>query len=569
MKTSLNSNVLATVGLSQPTGLATKFVYNYYVPEESATDDTTAYRSSPEGIPRMVILNWVSPTLSENEDIGSTVEYAAFVRDVDRVHSVEDIPNTSNTYVTLQDTGLLGRATDAIERSCSIRGISGNPTDKALKLSVELTGSVDPNTMQRLAVNFSALNVNFFTENSILESGKYEYATGFPVTVLANDKVVAEVLASAEIDSPSRSPIAAGLISKYLMSRQRLARESLPTISGEEFTSILTPVSFFERKTNGGFVPIEERLRRVGYLVERVEELSSGSREKLLVGAVDSKTDSFVDYNVKYGARYSYSVRAVYSMQVPEVLLKRNDSVASRILVASAPSNISTVTTEEYVPPAPPADVRFNFDHEKSELAIRWEFPVDRTRDVTRFQLFRRKSLTEPFTLLKEFDFDQSVVKFERNESPLPVNVVSSKFPIRRAIDYDFGRSSEYIYAVCCVDAHGYVSNYSTQYRITFNRRINNIVVKCVSPSSAPRPYPNLYVNLPGTLTLDSITKTGLTSVTAVFDPEYLKVTDRLGNDLEFIKYGSESAKYYVNVIDTTRAEQVTVPITVEDLRST
>jgi len=193
---------------------------------------------------------------------------------------------------------------------------------------------------------------------------------------------------------------------------------------------------------------------------------------------------------------------------------------------------------------------------------------VNRSRDVTRFQLFRRKSLSEPFTLLKEFDFDQSVVEFKRIESPLPVNVVKSKFPVRRALDYDFGRSSEYIYAVCCVDAHGYISNYSAQYRVTFNRRLNNIVIKCVSPSNAPRPYPNLYVNLPGTLTLDSITRTGLTSMDVVFDPEYLTVTDRLGNDLEFIKYSSESAKYYVNVIDTTRAEQVTVPIAIDDLRS-
>ena len=170
---------------------------------------------------------------------------------------------------------------------------------------------------------------------------------------------------------------------------------------------------------------------------------------------------------------------------------------------------------------------------------------------------------------MKEFDFDQSLVKFKRIEEPLPVNVVKSKFAIRRAIDYDFGRSSEYIYTVCCVDAHGYVSNYSSQYRVSFNRRLNNIVVKCVSPPNAPRPYPNLYVDVPGTLTLDTITKSGVSSVNVVFDPEYLQVNDRKGNDLELIKYGASGAKYYMNVIDTARAEQVTVPITINDLRST
>lgn len=560
--------MLATVGLGEPTGLTSRFTYRYYVPEEAATDDTTQYRPSSESFPRMVALNFVPPKLSDNEDIGDSIDYASFVYDVDKVHSIEDIPNMPNTYVTLQDTGLLCRANEAIERSCSLRGITGNPTDKSLQLAMQITGSINPNTLQKLAVNFSSLNVNYFTENKVIESGKYEYATGFPVTVLAYDKIVADLMSSAETESPSRSPVAAGLISKYLTQRQIKARESLPTISGEEFTSILSPISFFERKTGRGIVPVNERLRRVGYLIERVEELSSGKREKLLVAAVDPKTDSFVDYNVRYGSRYSYSVRTVYSMQVPEVLLKRNDSIASRVLIASAPSNMSSVTTEENVPPEPPGDIRFNFDHERSELAVRWEFPVDRARDVTRFQLFRRKLLSEPFTLLKEFDFDQSVVKFQRVDSPLPTNVARSNYPVRRALDYDFGKSSEYVYAVCCVDAHGFVSNYSAQYRVTFNRRLNGIVVKCVSPANAPRPYPNLYVSLPGTLTLDTITRTGLASISVVFDPEYLEVEDRLGNDLEFIKYNSQSAKYYVNVIDTTRAEQVSVPITIEDLRS-
>jgi len=568
-KKTLYSNVLATVGLSQPTSLVTKFTYRYYVPEESATDDTTQYRSSREGSPREVTLSFKAPKLSANEEVGDNVDYAMFVSDIDRVHSIEDVPNMSNTYLTLQDTGLLERAYDSIERSCRIRGITGNPTDKAMSLSLAISGSVDSDTLQSLAVNYSANNMSFFTNGEEIPAEKFQLASGLPVTMLVYDKVVADVVASAETDSPSRSPVAAGLMSKYLTERQDSERRKPPTISDKDFTSILSPVTFFERRVKGADVQVSKKLKLVGFMIERVEEFSSGRREKTLVGAVDPKTNSFIDYNVRYGTRYSYIVRAVYSIQVPEILLRRGDSVTSKVLISSAPSNVSSVTTEEYVPPPPPSDVRFNFDHQRSELAIRWEFPVNRSRDVTRFQLFRRKSLTEPFTLLKEFDFDQSVVNFRRIERPLPVNVVRTKFPVRRAIDHDFGRSSEYIYAICCVDAHGYVSNYSSQYKVSFNRRLNNIVVKCVSPANAPRPYPNLYVDVSGTLTLDTITRSGVSSVSIVFDPEYLQVTDRKGNDLELIKYGSSGAKYYMNVIDTTRAEQVAVPITINDLRST
>lgn len=569
MKKSLSSNVLATIGLGQPVDLVSEFRYNFYTKDESASENTSRYRSRPEGVPRFVNLKFTPPPVLENEVLGNSLEYAVFVRDVDKVHSVEDVPNSPNTFVTLQDTGLLSRSTDSIKRSCSLRGITGNPTDQALALALQVSGSVDPNVLQKLTVNYSSLNLSFYSEGKEIPSEKYDKASGMPATMLIYDKIVADVLSAAETDNPSRSPVEAGLLVKYLRERQASARVGVPTISAEEFTSILSPISFFERGKNQESLEKVQILRRVGFLIERVEELSSGKREKRLIGAIDPRTSSFVDYNVKYGTRYSYTVRAVYSIQVPEILLRLNDSVSSRVLIASSPSNISSVTTEEYVPPPPPGDIRFNFDHNKSELIVRWEFPIDRTRDVTRFQVFRRKSLSEPFTLLKEFDFDQSEVKFERIESPLPVNVVKSKFPIRRFIDYDFGRSSEYIYAVCCVDAHGYVSNYSSQYRVTFNRRLNNIVVKCVSPMNAPRPYPNLYVNTPGTLTLDSITRNNVTSMTLVFDPEYLEVKDRKGNDLEFIKYGSSGAKYYMNVIDTARAEQVSVPITIKDLRST
>lgn len=569
MKRSLDSNVLAIVNLGQPTGLTAEFRYNYYSSDESATEDTTRFRSSLEGSPRLVKLSFKLPSLQSNETLGSNVDYSVFVNDVDKVHSVEDIPNMGNTYVTLQDTGLLSRSTDSIKRSCKIRGIGGNPTDQSLALSVQLTGSIDPAVIQKIAVNYSSMNVSFLSQGVEIPSEKYTDANGLPATILFYDKFVAESLSSAEIENPSRSPVEAGLISRYLTTRQKEARERAPSISGEEFTSILSPTSFFERRTSSGYAEVDRQVRRVGCLIERVEELSSGRRVKKLIGAVDPRADSFVDYDVKYGSRYSYTVRAVYSIQVPEILLRRNDSVASRVLIASSPSNIASVTAEEQVPPAPPSDIRFNFDHTKGELNIRWEFPVDRTRDVTRFQVFRRKSLTEPFTLLKELDFDQSVVQVSRVEAPLPVNSSKSEFPVRRLIDYDFGRSSDYIYAVCCVDAHGYVSNYSSQYRVTFNRRLNNVVVSCVSPANAPRPYPNLYVNLPGTLTVDTITRSGVNQVTVVFNPEYLQVTDRGGNDLGLLKYGAEGAKYYMNVIDTSRAEQVAVPVTINDLRST
>ncbi len=565
---SYDSNVLATVGLREPIDLVAQSIYSYYVPEEAATDDNSPYRESREGVPRRVELTFLSPKMS-GIITGNDKDYGELVNNLDKVHSIEDIPNMPNTYLTIQDTGLLGRATDSIERSCRIRGITGNPTDKALSLSYSLSGSINTNTLQKLSVNYASLDLTFYTESKEAQSEKYTLARGLPVTALVYDKVVSDLCRNAESASPSRSPIAVGLIAKYLTKRQKEERSLAPQLSPDDFTSIMAPVSYAERLNNPASTSTS--LTMVGYTVERVEESSSGERISQLIGVIKPGSDSrkFTDYNVKYGSRYSYTIRAVYSLQLPEILLQRYDSVTGKVLISSAPTNIATVTVEERVPPEPPTDLRFSYDYQKSLLMVRWSEPVDRTRDVTRYQLFRRTSLSEPFTLLKEFDFDQSAVKIERNETPLEVNISRSTSPVRRAFDYDFGKSSNYVYALCCVDAHGYVSNYSAQYSVTFEMRSNSLVVKCISPSGAPRPYPNLYVNLPGSLTLDTITRGGVSAMSFYFDPEYLTVTDRYDNDLKFLKYEQESAKYYMNLIDTTRAEQVVVPISIKDLRKT
>ena len=559
---SYDSNVLATIGFGQPTNLEALFEYRYYVKEESASESTQDYRSSTEGVPRKVVVSFNTPEFLYAFNIGTPEEYSAFVDDIDKVHSVEDIPNMSNTYVTVQDTGLLSRANEAIERSCKIRGITGNQTDKSLALALAVTGSINPETLQKLSVNYSSLNMTFYAENRTVESEKYTLATGFPVTALVYDKFVADVCAEAELSNPSRSPVALGLLAKYLYQRQTDERKYSPKISGNDFTTILAPTTYSYTADNGAIV-------RVGYLIERIEELSSGDRSKKIIGTLDPNLNSFTDYNIKYGSRYSYTVRAVYSIQVDATLSVTNDSTVCRVLVSSTPSNIASVTTEEKVPPQPPSDISFNYDHTKNVLAVRWEFPIDKTKDITRFQLFRRSSLSQPFTLLKEFDFDQSDVKVKRNEAPLFVNVSTSTFPVRRAVDYDFGRMSEYIYTLCSVDAHGYISNYSSQYKVSFNRMLNNIVVKCVSQKGAPRPYPNLYVDTVDSLTLDTITRSGMSAMNVSFNPEYLTVENSVEADLGLIKYESDSAKYYVNVIDTTRAEQTSVPISIQDLRST
>ena len=83
----------------------------------------------------------------------------------------------------------------------------------------------------------------------------------------------------------------------------------------------------------------------------------------------------------------------------------------------------STVNCVERVPPPPPNNLRATFDFETLFPRISWQFPLNKQRDIKRFQIFKRHSLQEPFTLIAEYDFDNSLVPSDVLEVALEKNV--------------------------------------------------------------------------------------------------------------------------------------------------
>ena len=540
------SNVISVVGLPSPGNTQATFTYRKYLSNETASEDT--FFSTIEKPARDVTINFTQIT-----GIDPTDEISIDSINESDIFSVEDISNSlSSTYLISQDDGYVERLAESAERSCRMRGIEGNATDKAFELGRQLPSTFDKALIQKLLANeVSFIEVN--QENSVfLELLKLSSPSAS--RVLIDDRFSFSSTSNVENSFLIGSSVSLGLISKYLIERQEIARSRVPQISVSEFIPTIQPYTF-----EYGSSTSQIGFSHLGYLIDRVENFSNGNREKKTIAILKNQVSSYVDQAVKYGARYSYVVKALYIATIPQILFD-GSPITSKFLLTSSPSQVADVTTEEVIPPPPPTDVSFNFDHSRNQLMIRWEFPVNPQQDVTRFQVFRRRSITEPFILLKELDFDFTESPASRSDAPLPINVSKSNFPIRRFIDHDFGRSSDYIYAICCVDAHGLVSNYSTQFRVTFSRRLNNIVVRSISSPGAPRSYPNLYLNTQEALTLDSIAGIGPTKMRIVFDPEYHDVTSE-GRNLELLKFVENEAKYYVNVIDTDRAQQISIPI--------
>jgi hypothetical protein len=557
---SVGSNCFAADSLPEPESLAAEFVYSLYSTNETSAPSgggvVNLTFTIPDAILRTIPISTadLSPVLGLDEST--------------QVHTVADLTVSKVSQVTTRDTGVLKRAYQSFDRSCKIRSISGNSTDRSLKLAQQLalsSSDVNSSVLQSVAVNYAAQSLSFFSAGQVVESEKFPDADGLPVSALVSDRAAYDILLESERVQFSSNATSLGLLANgSLFERQAADRLRGAKISNLETESVFIPLD------TPGTVDVNS-IKRVAFQVERTEVLSSG--QKLLkTFNIPPIVTTYTDRDIRYGTKYTYSVKAVYQIDLESVLAV-NESVNNpenvRALVASVPSNLATVTTVERVPPPYPVDVSFRFDYQRGELSVRWEFPVNRVQDITRFQVFRRSSSSEPFLLLKELDFDKSEFKVPRPDAPLSVNVSVSDQPVRSYVDRDFGRSSKYVYAVASVDAHGYASNYSAQYEVSFDMRLRSLRVRAVSPAGAPRPYPNIYFDTQQPLIDDTITRGKVSTVNVVFDPEYLQVKDRAGNDLNLIRFSGESAKYYMNVIDTSRAEQISIPVEVADARTT
>jgi hypothetical protein len=221
------------------------------------------------------------------------------------------------------------------------------------------------------------------------------------------------------------------------------------------------------------------------------------------------------------------------------------------------------VKTLDEVPPPPPTDLSLRWDYQKKKLVVSWTFPPNPQRDIKYFQVFRRETVDDPFELLVEYEFNDSLVRPARNETVLEANTRRLNSPVTVHIDNEFGKDSKYIYTVCSVDARGMVSNYSTQLEATFDITRNRLNTRMISVGGAPRPYPNVF--LKGEMFLDTIVTANKRRVKVYFDPEYLKLLDRSGNDLSLFSY-EDQAKYKLTVVDTDRAEQITLEMSVRNL---
>ena len=328
--------------------------------------------------------------------------------------------------------------------------------------------------------------------------------------------------------------------------------------------------------------------KNAGYLIEKLEQFPDDSivkRDSIFI--TNKYQTQYLDTDVRYGAKYIYKIRSVILFEAPTVLLNEDpsldQSVLAKILVAS--DGVDTkIFCVENIPPKAPSAINARMDFKLKKPVIRWQFPVNKQRDIKRFQIFKRLNENSPFTLIAEYNFDNSITPTAVKEKAQSKNLynLNPKIPKLSYTDMNFNINQKPIYAIASVDAHGLTSNLSTQIKIEYLKYENRLKVDLFSREGAPKQYPNLYINQD--TFLDNIKTSGYDRMILYFDPEYYRVFQNEippeqaalvkegqvipEKDLGHIAVNPTRDTYKIHIINLDMQKEETINIRIEDASS-
>lgn len=567
MKPTYTSRPINTVDMPVPVKPHLKFHYNFFESNERV-NDTPPKLSKPltaltprelaRKIPRYVAINWGKVHFDQKRsvEITSQPQFLELNKDIITDES-KILTDTSMLY--FQDFDYLNRIGERFEASARMRGVlSGSSTDIAAKLNAVTSKDSDGDMIQRYLSIASQNRSLFISDDMLIEPADASAADQLAIIIDS------DYASNASRDASSSPVISSAAVirqnSKMMTKRSKKRSSKMP--SEEELELELDSIEDVPISANPG----ASKVQHIGYIIDRYE-ISTGDAIKKGKSIYISSPNigSYIDASVKYGIQYVYNIRTVAAFFVTTVR-DSGDLQTSRFLIASRPSTFSSVLTEEYIPPPPPADINFYWDYQRASLQVNWAFPTNPQLDIKKWQVFRRRSINEPFSLVAQLDFDDSVIKTPPKEIVDRSLIKLFKSSITFFIDPTFEKDSNFIYAVCSCDAHGMTSNYSSQYQVSFDRIKNKLKKIMISPLGAAKQYPNTY--LKAELSLDSVKSANSEKMRIYFDPEYLRVNNRAGRDLHFLKSDARGGVYRFMLLNTNRQIQANVDISIKDLRN-
>ena len=567
-----------------------QFIYNLYMVNERSSTNTLFGDPGKEVDARYIQL-MIEPPINTNlltgeETIELTyAEKAALLRDyIGTVNSEHKIQGNCFSTLTIEDTEISADVTSAIiEAAATQRGLTTLGISEALSLMSTTQKTLDVNALMNAADISSADNFAFYNPSDGTEVvySQTEENGQFSLTHSINNKFIADILKTSE--SAPLSPIFGKIdadiaIAESVQASSRATQDSSALTIDQYMPTLTTIREGIVESTGSTFKP---GIAFLGYTIQKNKVTEDG--EVLITTAyvsnrtfgvdVDSTTTELNDFQVSYGTTYSYRIRTIYLLRYNEYAAD-GSAIAKYALVQSRSAPTVKVKCEEKLPPSPPNGIEF-IRQEDQSIQLFWTPASNVTADVVKFQIFRRKTIEEPFTLIMEKNFDYTEEQVESSETIPSQTMVKEPFAICNFLDYEFDNFSDYIYAVCAVDAHHLSSNYSPQFKVRYDKTTGRLDIKMISAEGAPKPYPNFL--LPNILFEDSVKDSLHKYLDIYFSPDYYRINDGdggtassyLGN-YKFLPFVNDSnvGGIRMQIINLDRQNSKNVHIILKDERN-
>ena len=598
MSNSLPSRRITNIDIPVVSTFKAEFIYNFFRTDESTNDKgENIYKKQPSILnlgEYVNKLNKISPryvkiTFSpiNSHEIDLNFRFSKFYnllqdeqkingQDYTRISFQEDAAEQKLFYVTKK---VLDQKIDSANKDIKtkIDLIKNILTSKMSEMSLldqtkllnELTpASVSGTFIADSLNNIKRLGAQYIDDNKkrVIENKIFEDIKNINVDIQLNNKFILGAINSS-MDDPIGN-YGYEIIGVYShienINNKALTKNSFKTniISADEYDASVPYIKEIKLGTNYN----EMATKIVGYQIDKYEVQLDGSlifKDKILVENPTAR--EIFDFKVVYGKQYVYKIKTIATLEM-ETITQHGLSVVT-VLASSKQSNKIVVSCVETVPPPSPADFNVSWDYTNKAPRITWSFPNNSQQDIKKFQIFRRKTINDPFELIKMYDFDDSEVKLPYLETPDELLVETLDNPRLDYIDYGFNKTSKYIYTLCSIDAHGFSSDYSAQFEISFDITLNKLIKKLISSYGAPKSYPNMY--LLQDLFIDTIKTSGASQLRVIFNPEYIKLYDVQKNNLNLIATDKTNGIYKLQLINVDLQKQQILDIGISDLYTT
>ena len=562
MASSLPSKLVYVIDVPEVKDLSADFKYDFFVPDESVSEISGIPKNvlaHPAGeidsgfiqhvnmrVPRYVFLNW-KPTkinvsndsLQEHQVRNNAIEPThgtnnLITKNINKILSEDDFSSLDYVSINFSDCEIEDKvytfASGTLEQlTLNLPHDHNSSNSKAAsKLISLLPKNIKPHFLYASMTRSDKHQARrFFDKGGKRINNKYfEKMKSVAFHTQISGKLLHSVI-NQSIHQPNNQ-FAGDLHTLHKMSKRvntLMAFRASTSINEDEYKTIVPYIDLTFAASSQ--LPERQTAKIIGYIIDKFEILENGIIKEFPPIIIENhKSASAIDFHTKYGSTYAYSIRSIALFKVPAIDYESHETALLSMLISSKPSTkIYTTCVDETAPP-PANDINFTWDYEKNKMLVHWSFPTNSQRDIKKFQVFRRPTIKHSFELIKQYDFDDSVIKAKPTESPAKTLVKFVTSPLCNYVDDDFNKQSTYIYTVCCIDAHGFTSNYGAQFELKFDVFSNKLLKKLISHSGAPKSYPNLY--LEADTFVDTINVSGEYSkqMKIYFNPEFYQLYD-------------------------------------------